>query len=95
MAWPGPLPKSPACWRYGASASCACPISRCARLALAVHLGASAERLPAPARYAGLPMVTIDPSTASAPQRVALALDCALGLITQTAGAFATGEAAE
>jgi HPr kinase/phosphorylase len=66
-----------------------------ARLALAVRLGAPVERLPAPARYAGLPMVTIDPTSASAPQRVALALDCALGLITQTAGAFDAGEAAQ
>ena len=34
-------------------------------------------------------MVTIDPQAASAPERVALALDCALGRVTQVAGAFA------
>jgi hypothetical protein len=34
-------------------------------------------------------MVRIDPQSCSAPQRVALALDCALGRATQIAGAFA------
>ncbi len=61
-----------------------------ARIALAVELGAG-ERLPAPATHAlsGRPLVHIDPAAASAPQRVALALDCALGRTSQLAGAFA------
>jgi len=61
-----------------------------ARLALAVEL-ASACRLPAPARHLelDLPLLAIDPASASAAQRVALALDCALGRIVQLAGAFA------
>ena len=62
-----------------------------ARLALAVVLAASAARMPAPARHDAfdLPQVTIDPQAASAPERVALALDCALRRVTQVAGAFA------
>jgi hypothetical protein len=36
-----------------------------------------------------LPLLAIDPASASAAQRVALALDCALGRIVQLAGAFA------
>jgi hypothetical protein len=36
-----------------------------------------------------LPVVCIDPGAASAPERVALALDCALGHVRQVAGAFA------
>ncbi len=61
-----------------------------ARVALAVELTAGA-RLPAPETHApsGRPLVHIDPTSASAPQRVALALDCALGLCGQVAGAFA------
>jgi HPr kinase/phosphorylase len=61
-----------------------------AAIALAVTLGRG-ERLPQPETYAplGVPMVRIDPQSCSAPQRVALALDCALGRATQTAGAFA------
>ncbi len=61
-----------------------------ARLALAVELG-RACRLPAPAAHPelNLPLLAIDPASASAAQRVALALDCALGRIQQLAGAFA------
>jgi HPr kinase/phosphorylase len=61
-----------------------------ARLALAVELG-SACRLPAPARHPtlDLPLLLLDATSASAAQRVALALDCALGRIVQVAGAFA------
>ncbi|MGI4941046.1 MAG: HPr kinase/phosphorylase [Janthinobacterium lividum] len=61
-----------------------------ARLALAVQLEAG-ERLPQPERHPvfGVPVVSIDPAAASAPQRVALALDCALGHVSQLAGAFA------
>lgn len=69
-----------------------------ARLALAVELGGPGERLPEPGRLldlgrdiAGLPVVCIDAAAASAPQRVALALDCALGRIISQAGAFAPG----
>jgi HPr kinase/phosphorylase len=52
-------------------------------------LGAS--RLPLPERHAALdlPLVHIDASAASAPERVALALEGALGRIGQVAGAFA------
>lgn len=62
-----------------------------ARLALAVALGGPAERLPSPARHAdlGLPLLPLDPASPSAAARVALALDCALGLVPQVAGAFA------
>lgn len=61
-----------------------------ARVALAVRLG-SGPRLPEPERHEGLgvPVVTIDAAAASAPARVGLALDCALGRVRQVAGAFA------
>jgi HPr kinase/phosphorylase len=61
-----------------------------ARLALVVELGAG-HRLPEPDLFGELvlPRVWIDPVAASAPERVALALDCALGQVTQVAGAFA------
>jgi len=67
------------------------PYRRQARLALVVDLANQAERLPLPERHAelGLPVVHIDATAASAPERVALALDCALGRVTQVAGAFA------
>lgn len=59
-------------------------------VALAVELGRG-ERLPAPATHpeSGRPLVHVDPAVASAPERVALALDCALGRTRQHAGAFA------
>lgn len=62
-----------------------------ARLALALNLGATADRLPVPARHPtlGLPLLALDAGRTSAPQVVALALDCALGMVTQAAGAFA------
>lgn len=62
-----------------------------ARLALAVALGPAGPRLPEPARHASLdlPQVGVDPASPSAPARVALALDCALGRVVQLAGAFA------
>jgi HPr kinase/phosphorylase len=61
-----------------------------ARLALAVELATHAARLPAPAHHDALdlPLTVIDPQAASAPERVALALDCALGRVTQVAGTF-------
>jgi HPr kinase/phosphorylase len=62
-----------------------------ARLVLVVELGDHAVRLPAPARYRALdlPLVRLDPWAASAPERVALALDCVLGRVAQLAGTFA------
>ncbi len=58
------------------------------RLALVVRLGANAARLP-DALAPGLPAIALDPAAASAPERVALALDCALGRAAQLVGAFA------
>jgi HPr kinase/phosphorylase len=67
------------------------PYAATARLALVAELGTAAERLPAQGHHAclGLPLIRLDPAAASAPERVALALDCALGRISQVAGAFA------
>ncbi|HEY1932478.1 MAG TPA: HPr kinase/phosphatase C-terminal domain-containing protein [Acetobacteraceae bacterium] len=67
------------------------PSAPSARLALAVQLDGNPERLPAPARDKDLdlPTIRLDPAAASAPERVALALDCALGRVAQVAGAFA------
>ncbi len=61
-----------------------------AMLRLAVRLTAG-DRLPAPERLPDLdlPVVHIDAGAASAPLRVALALDCLLGQIPLVAGAFA------
>ena len=61
-----------------------------APVVLAVELR-QGERMPSPATHSGSgrPLVHIDPAASSAPQRVALALDCALGRTTQVAGAFA------
>jgi HPr kinase/phosphorylase len=62
-----------------------------ARLVLVVELDGHADRMPMPDQHPDLklPMVRIDAAAASAPERVALALDCALGRIGQVAGAFA------
>ena len=67
------------------------PHDEMTRLALVVELGSPADRMPAPSRHRalGLPLVRIDPWTLSAPERVGLALDCALGRVSQVAGAFA------
>lgn len=67
------------------------PYAATARLALVAELGAPADRLPAPARHAGLglPLIRLDPAAASAAERVVLALDCARGRVSQVAGAFA------
>lgn len=67
------------------------PHAAAARLALAVDLAEAPDRMPMPAQHPvlGLPLVALDPRAASAPARVALALDCALGLRAQVAGAFA------
>ncbi len=61
-----------------------------ARIALAVELARGA-RLPSPATHPSLdvPLVHVDPAASSAPQRVALALDCALGRSKLLVGAFA------
>ncbi len=66
------------------------PHAPSARLALAVTLGRG-ERLPVPEIHPtlGLPLVHVDPAACSAPQRVALALDCTLGRTSLLAGAFA------
>ena len=68
------------------------PYAETAKLALAVELGTASERLPMPERHAelNLPLVRIDPTAASAPLRVARALDCAIGRIEQVAGSFQT-----
>ena len=60
------------------------------KLALAVQLGGTPARLPAPDRYAplDLPLIALDASAASAAQRVDLALDCVLGLRAQQTGAL-------
>jgi HPr kinase/phosphorylase len=68
------------------------PFAATARLALVADLGGTGERLPAPGgRHADLdlPLIRLDPAAASAPERIVLALDCALGRVAQVAGAFA------
>lgn len=62
-----------------------------ARLALIVELDGRADRMPMPHQHPDLhlPVVRIDAAAASAPERVALALDCAQGRVSQIAGAFA------
>jgi HPr kinase/phosphorylase len=66
------------------------PYTAEARLVLEVELGKTRpERLPPPRRGTfDLPMITVDAFAASAPERVILALDCALGRVPQLAGAF-------
>ena len=69
------------------------PFTSRARIHLVISLGGrAAPRLPAPLRHPtlNLPLLHLDqPSAASAALRVATALDCALGHVTQLAGAFA------
>lgn len=62
-----------------------------ARLALVVALDGPPDRLPMPNPHPdlSLPVVRIEAAAASAPDKVILALDCALGRIAQIAGAFA------
>lgn len=67
-----------------------------ARLALIIDLDgphdfAGCDRLPLPCRHPdlGLPVVRLDAGAPSAPDKAALALDCALGRVSQIAGAFA------
>jgi HPr kinase/phosphorylase len=61
------------------------------KLRLVVALTGQPDRLPRPELHPilGLPVVYLRADSASAPDRVALALDCALGRVTQIAGAFA------
>lgn len=60
-----------------------------ARLALAVRLERGV-RMPQPELHAiGVPLIAVDPERASAPARIALALDCALGRCQMIAGSFA------
>ena len=67
------------------------PYAGAARLRLAVALIQTTERLPEPARHDALdlPLLSVDPARPAAARIVALALDCALGRISQVAGAFA------
>jgi HPr kinase/phosphorylase len=62
-----------------------------ARLALVVELDGRGDRLPMPQPHPtfGVPVVHLDAAAASAPDKVVLALDCALGRVSQVAGAFA------
>jgi HPr kinase/phosphorylase len=62
-----------------------------ARLALVIQLDGRADRMPLPHQHPelALPVVHIDAAAASAPDKVALALDCVLGRVSQVAGAFA------
>jgi HPr kinase/phosphorylase len=61
-----------------------------ARLALVVDLGQAPERLPQPRRddMLGVPVIKLEAFTASAADKVILALNCALGHVGQVAGAF-------
>ncbi|MGE0417526.1 MAG: HPr kinase/phosphorylase [Acetobacteraceae bacterium] len=61
------------------------------RIALVAQLDGLADRLPQPETHPvlGVPVIHLDPTAASAPDRVALALRCALGQADQVAGAFA------
>ena len=58
------------------------------RLALALDLAAAAERLPTPSIHPtlDLPLLAFDPHAASAPDKAAMALDCALGRLTCVSG---------
>jgi HPr kinase/phosphorylase len=62
-----------------------------ARLALVVDLGGRADRMPMPTQHPELdvPVVYVDAVAASAADRVILALNCAIGRVSQVAGAFA------
>lgn len=62
-----------------------------AQLVLAVDLTAQVVRMPIPARHStlDLPLIRLDPAQASAPDKIVMALDCALGRTPQIAGAFA------
>ncbi len=61
------------------------------RLVLIADLATRSDRLPRPRRDSDLdlPVIGIDASAPSAADRIALALECATGRVTQVAGAFA------
>jgi HPr kinase/phosphorylase len=67
------------------------PYVEAAPVRLAVRLGGEMLRLPEPARHVGLgvPEVGMDPFAVSAPVRVGVALDAALGRVVNVVGAFA------
>ena len=67
------------------------PYLAVAQLRLVAQLGVKADRLPLPSRFAplDLPQISLDAMLASAAQRIALALDLALGIRVQPVGAFA------
>lgn len=67
------------------------PYRASARLALVIELDGQADRMPMPDEHPDLrlPRIRMSAFSPSAPDRVALALDCALGLVAQVAGAFA------
>ena len=62
-----------------------------ARLALVVELDGNGDRLPVPTSDPafGVPVLHLDAASASAADKLTLALDCALGRVSQVAGAFA------
>jgi HPr kinase/phosphorylase len=62
-----------------------------ARLVMVVELDAQPERLPRPTRHVelGLPLLRLSATAPSAADVVAVALDCALGRVSQVSGAFA------
>ncbi len=66
------------------------PFRREVRLALIIELDGHAERMPLPHQHPelGLPIVRVDARSASAADRVTLALDCAIGRVSQVAGVF-------
>lgn len=61
------------------------------KLNVVIALTDQTDRLPQPERHTALnlPLVRLRAASASAPDRVVLALDCALGRVTQHAGPFA------
>lgn len=67
------------------------PFLAAAPVALVVDLTVAEDRMPTPRRdpALGVPMIGLDPWSVSAADRVALALDCAVGRVPQVAGAFA------
>ena len=67
------------------------PFRRQARLALVVELDGRGDRMPLPQRHKafGVAVVRLDAAASSAADKVVLALDCALGRVSQVAGAFA------
>ena len=67
------------------------PYRAAARLVLVVELDGPFERMPYPYQHPelGVPVIRIDPKAASATDKVILALNCALGLVSQVSGVFA------